>query len=159
MEEQIMEVHGAVATEFLPATQVELPDSTAVLGIVVQGQPRAYLADGMSEPGNHLVHDTIQGQDFTVTYCNLRDFARVFCQNDSEPTELLMGGWANNQMQLQLIVKNQMQLILKEQRYDHTAGDIPLQEIPVERSTWGEWKTRHPDTDLYLGDQAPLPPS
>ena len=159
MEERIMEVHGAVATEFLPATQVELPDSAAVLGIVVQGQPRAYLAEGMSEPESHLVHDTIQGQDFTVTYCNLRDFARVFSRNDSEPTELLMGGWANNQMQLQLIVKSQRQLILKEQRYDHTAGDIPLQEIQVERSTWGEWKTRHPGTDLYLGDQDPLPPS
>src|SRR5260370_16166588 len=36
---------------------------------------------------------------------------------------------------------------------DTTADKLPYAGIKFERTTWGEWRTKHPDTDIYVGSE------
>jgi len=135
---------GQTQIKVVPAIEVDLPEETPIIGVIVDGQARAYLPKGMSEPQSHLAHDNIKGQPITVTYCNWTDCARVFTRGSVSPEEIRMGGFQYGQMQL--VIKNKL--------YDHNSTQLPINEYPMERVTWGEWKAAHPETGIYLGDQA-----
>ena len=135
---------GQTQIKVVPASEVDLPEETPIIGVIVDGQTRAYLPKGMSEPQSHLAHDNIKGQPITVTYCNWTDCARVFTRDLVPPEEILMGGFQYGQMQL--LIKNKL--------YDQNSTQLPINEYPMERVTWGEWKAAHPETEIYLGDQA-----
>ncbi len=32
-----------------------------------------------------------------------------------------------------------------------SAASLPYSDYPWERTTWKQWKQRHPDTDLFMG--------
>lgn len=49
------------------------------------------------------------------------------------------------------MIENQMALMVNETRYLLNDEKIPLEEHPVTRTSWGEWKKDHPDTDIYIG--------
>jgi len=135
---------GQTQIKAVPAGEVNLPEDTLIIGVVVDGQARAYLPKGMSEPQWHLAHDNIKGQPITVTYCDWTDCARVFTRGSVPPEEIRMGGFQYGQMQL----------LIKNKSYDHNGSQLPINEYPMERVTWGEWKAAHPETEIYLGDQA-----
>ena len=95
---------GQTQIKVVLAIEVDLPEETPIIGVIVDGQARAYLPKGMSEPQSHLAHDNIKGQPITVTYCNWTDCARVFTRGSVPPEEIRMGGFQYGQMQL--LIKN-----------------------------------------------------
>ena len=122
---------------------VSVPDSALILGVVADGRPRAYLASGMAEPEWHLAHDTLGSKQVTVTYCDWNQCARAFERGTNAPAAIRMGGVKSGVMQIKLNEKN----------YDQTNPQIPLLDLTVVQMTWGEWKTLHPTTDIYLGNK------
>ena len=136
---------GQIQIKVVSAGEVDLPEDTPIIGVVVDGQSRAYLLKGMSEPQWHLAHDNVKGQPITVTYCNWSDCARVFIRGSVPPEEILMGGAQGGQMQL----------LINNKSYDQNTTQLPIAHYPMKRATWGGWKLTHPETEIYLGDQAP----
>lgn len=122
--------------------EVTISDDSPVLGIEVEGKFRAYLASGMAEHTNrHIVHDELGGVPVTVTHCDRSDCSRVFLRKDVSMENIQMGGWSGEEMWL----------LIGTKRYTHTSEKVPLEDYPVQVTTWGEWKTAHPETDIYLG--------
>jgi len=124
--------------------QVRVPGAARVLGVLVDGQPRAYLADGMARPEWHLAHDALGGRDVTVSYCNWTQCARVFDRQETDPAAIRMGGFR----------LGQMQVVVDEVAYDQNSESVPLRDVPVVQMAWDEWQALHPSTDIFLGDKA-----
>jgi len=117
-------------------------EDSPVLGIEVDGKYRAYLTSGMAEnTGRHIVHDKVVGNAITVTHCDRSGCSRVFLRKGVSTDNFQMGGWSGKEMWL----------LIGNKRYLHTSKKLPLEDYPFEVTTWGEWKTAHPETDIYLG--------
>jgi hypothetical protein len=126
---------------FYAAEEVIIPAETMVIGVEVGGSFRAYLPGGMNDIDQHVLHDDFNGEPITVAYCNMSDCARVFVRGDVAADQIHMGGWNGVAMLL----------LIDEKRYVQSDQEMPLDEYPIKRVTWFEWKTAHPETTIYVG--------
>jgi hypothetical protein len=141
----LMGLPGQFATNLSRANEVELADSESVLGIVVNGQPRAYVAAALSAPDRHIAYDTIQGTSLALTYCDMSGCVRAFSGPADQTEGVQLGGW----------ISNEMHLVIDGDQFRHSDPAIPLTDYPVTNVLWGQWKSLHPDTTVYLGDYEP----
>jgi hypothetical protein len=117
-----------------------------VIGISVGGLHRAYLDSAMSTFRTHVINDLIGGVAVTVTFCDGTGCARAFTSKGAvEPLAVQLGGWSGEQMLL----------MIDGRMIPQNSDDIPLDEIAVERTTWRDWKSSHPDTDVFTGRAVP----
>lgn len=119
-----------------------------VLGVVHNGQARAYPRDSISRP--HFYSDRVGDQDLTVSYCILCNSGIAF-KNElkGKPLDLKCITAYNNNIIYQ--DKNSGNFI---QQLDGKVIHGPdkgteLDFLPVIMTTWKEWKDLHPDTKLY----------
>lgn len=123
--------------------EVRVPPTAIVLGVLVEGSARAYLADGMSRPEWHLAHDLLAGRPVTISYCNWTDCVSVFERNGTAASAIRMGGFR----------KGHLQVLLDGVAFDQTSDKLPLSKLPFKKMTWSEWQALHPSTDIFLGDK------
>ncbi len=142
-------VEGVTSPEFVSAVEAKLRDADRVVGIVINGQPRAYPLARLSAMSDHVVNDhvsTSEGKSlpFTVTYGDMTDCVRVL-EPSSETTQESLGirtlGLLDEGLALQWQGKDFKQL-------EAVDG---LQDVPYQRKTWAEWKAEFPDTIVYKG--------
>ncbi len=126
---------------FYSADEVVIPAETMIIGVEVDGQFRAYLPGGMNSMDQHILHDDFNGQPITMTYCDKSDCARAFIRGDLDPDQIRMGGFNGKAMWL----------LIGEERFIQQDSETPLEEYPITRMTWESWKTRHPETTIYVG--------
>jgi hypothetical protein len=126
------------------AADAGIDDATIIIGVVVQGEPRAYLREAFAlGPLRHIVRDKIQATPIAVTHCDRLLCTRVFANNDSSrPLDIRVGGWRSDQT---------MELIVDGKRYSQKFPQLPLAEIPFSEATWGQWRKKYPDSLIYLG--------
>ena len=125
-----------------------------MIGIVVDGQARAYRVRAFDDPSRHIINDLIGDRPVTVAYCNLSDCARAYAgPRGGRPLDVSQAGTQGGEMILKV----------GETYYWHRTAE-PLEEAsggppfpfpphPLVRRKWGEWRREHPDTDLYLGPE------
>lgn len=137
----------------VPAEQAGLPDDTRVIGVVVAGKARAYVASAMSEPRTHVVNDRIGGRYISVAFCDVQQCATAYCANDAgdEPLELWVAGWDYDEIVL----------LGKKGPFRQKSDAAPYPHVPCVLTTWGQWRRQHPDTDVVvrLADQPQRPAS
>jgi hypothetical protein len=128
----------------------DLADSAEVIGVEMQGSHRAYALGPMSFPRTHVINDVVGGTPVTVSYCNRRDCIRVFTDPDgAEALNVSVGG-------LDARPDRGMLLRVGKRRYYQESGvsfDDPSETFPYAqaefvRTTWGQWRAEHPDTDV-----------
>ena len=126
------------------ADDVNLEDEAIVIGIVVNGEPRAYLREAFEmHPHRHVVTDSIDSTPVAITHCDRLRCTRVFTGRDLEdPRTIRVGGWRPDQS---------LGLIVKEQEYSQHSPEIPLDEVPFVELPWGLWRELFPDTLVYVG--------
>ncbi len=138
----------------LPAETAKVPDDAAVIGVSAGGRHRAYLVEALTPREGHCVNDRLGGVPVTVTYCDRSSCVRVFTDPDgTEPLAIAVGGWAGRYETGTLLLR------IGKHRYRHTTGQplepdappFPYAEADCVQTTWKEWRTRHPDTDVYTG--------
>jgi hypothetical protein len=132
------------------SARVRLPnENTEVIGVEVDGHARAYIIKLMGfTPSRHIVNDLIEGVPVTATYCVLCDFARVFTKS----------GHSGKALDVDLdgvLHEGKMMLLVDGGGFLCDAADVPLDDMPFERMSWKAWKTKHPDTDIYVGAWRP----
>jgi hypothetical protein len=137
---------GIEQPETLSANDVDLEDDAEVLGIHVSGKYRAYVVTALSALSSHVVNDLIAETAVSVTYCDRADCARVLTKSTNGNTiKLMIGGFMDGKMAVQL----------DGVFYPQDSKDIPLTDLPFERTTWKKWKASHPETDVYTGSFPP----
>jgi hypothetical protein len=147
---------GIANPVFVAPTDSRLSSGLPVIGIVVEGRSFAYSIPALSMPTElesvtsvydlarrHVVNQLIDDKAVTITYCDQSHCARVLAKDDQErPLEVGIGG----------VFGNELILCWKGKPYIQSSAEIPLHDHPFQRTTWGEWFSQHPDTQLYLGD-------
>lgn len=140
-----MITEGLTTPPVHPATTAPLGDETEVIGVLVNDEARAYVVTAMHSYGTHVINDLIDSCPVTVTYCDQTDVARVLTLTGKEsPLDIQVGGW----------MQGEMQVMTGDRMYGQSSPDVPFEDLPFERTTWGQWKQAHPDTRVFTG-QAP----
>lgn len=127
--------------ELFPADEVSLPDSAPVIGIVAGEAARAYLCEAMASMMTHVVSDMVGETRMSITYCDRTDCVRVLRTADGQAPDVMTGGFD----------KGQMLLKVGPRMYPQVSKELPLVDEPFVRTTWGEWKSQHPQTTVFLG--------
>jgi len=146
---------GKTRPPTVSAASADLPDDEPVIGVVANGKARAYCRKAFTGMVNHVVNDVIGATPVTVTHCDKDGCSRVFTGEGQEPLPFKTGGFMDG-----------MLLYVDGVFYDQSTGrpmndsaanPLPYQTLGFEETTWGKWRTAHPDTDVYLGSPAEGP--
>ena len=82
------------------------------------------------------------GVPISVTYCDLADCVRVLTsESRGYPLALDVGG---------LDANNKLVLLYGEEMYPQASQRLPLPDYPFYRTTWGQWKSQHPDSQVVV---------
>ena len=119
-----------------------------VLGLVHNGQARAYPRDFIARP--HFYTDKVGGQSVTVSYCILCNSGIGF-KNElkGKPLDLeCITAYNNNIIYRDKNSGNFIQQLDSKVIHGPEKG-AALESLPIIITTWKEWKELHPDTKLY----------
>jgi len=135
-----MDEPGIYDAKFYTADEVVFPDDELVIGIEVEGLACAYLLAGMNDVDQHIVHHELAGQQFAVTYCDKSDCIAVY-DKAGTTAEIRNGGFSGETLWI----------LYDGQRFEQDAEGIPLKNFPSLKTTWGDWKQKHPHSLVYVG--------
>ncbi len=125
-----------------------LRDDDRVIGVVSGGEARAYPLAIMNH--HEVVNDQISSTPVAVTYCPLCDSAAAFDrQTPLGEREFGVSGLLYNSNVLMYDRGGRPESLWTQVGAAGVSGpaaDKPLEAIPVELTTWKDWRTRHPDT-------------
>jgi hypothetical protein len=146
------EMPGLQRPRSLPAAASKIADGDEVIGVVVDGKAQAYSLNALGYPPWHIVNDVVAGVPVSVTYCDRNNCIRVYTdRRSSTPLDINLGGLYGKEM----VVKIGGLLYFQETGKPFEAGEgastLPYADLPWERTTWKEWRQRHPETDVFIG--------
>jgi len=132
---------------FVKAAEAQIPEDAWVLGVVLNGQARAYELNLLTR--HEVVNDRFGDQPVATVWCPLANTAVVYDRRVGgrelrfEPSGVLMGG----SIVMQDKETDSFWPILQgEAQYGALRGER-LDLLPVsEKMLWKEWRRRHPDT-------------
>jgi len=130
------------------------PDDRTVFGIVVGGEA---LAIPLNVAEIHEMFNlTLGGERLAIPYCTLCGSAQAFVTD--QPDDALVMRTSGLLSRSNKVMYD----LISQSVFDTFTGDavsgplqdagIVLDEITVVRSTWGEWKREHPDTQIIAED-------
>ncbi len=138
-----------------------LRDDDIVMGIVINGEPRAY-------PHNigwwhEIINDTAGDESVIVTLCPLTGTGMVFngVAADGERIHVGVSGLLFNN-NLIMYDRRDRQSLYPQMIYKAVLGPRQGEELellPVTECTWGYWKRIHPDTRVIDANAAGYPAS
>lgn len=149
MDSTPMVASGVNRPLMLPADSVALLDSDKVIGVVVEGFPRAYPLKRLSSLLEHVVNDHVVGTDgklkaFTVTYCNVTNCTRVLHSTSD-------GAVANLGIGTLGLVEGQLALFRGTQTFKQDDSVVGLLDMEYDVTSWSSWKRKFPETLVYVG--------
>lgn len=125
-----------------------LDDSDRVLGLGVEGKTKAYPIKILN--WHEIVNDRISGRDVVVTFCPLCGTGMVFSRDVAQRT-LTFGVSGLLYQSDVLLYDRQTESLWSQIQQEAVAGPMTgtrLDLLPSTHTTWGRWKTKHPDTLL-----------
>lgn len=148
-----VDVPAITTARTVTADSASLAPAARVLGVSIGDWHRAYPLERLSKSRSHIVNDVLDGQAFSVAYCDRTDCARLFKKpGHSGPLDLAVGGWFNEDGSTDMLIR------VGPNRYRLKSGDaldpaapaFPYEAIEIETTTWHAWRTAHPTTDVFL---------
>jgi hypothetical protein len=136
----------------------KIPDNDEVIGVVINGQPRAYWLKALKYPPWHIVNDVVAGVPVSVTYCDRTNCTRVYTNGQSSaPLDVNLGGLYGKEMVVNVAGSLYLQDSGKPFELGAGTPSLPYTHHPWERTTWKAWRERHPETDVFVGLGRPGP--
>ena len=136
------------APRFIAAAEAELPLSTAVIGVQIGTDTRAYPIPTLS---NHeIVNDVVGGRAIAVTYCPLCLTGLIFDRTVNG--EVLEFGVSGKLLMNVLVMYDRntdslwSQILGEGIRGDHFGTQLVV--VDSLQTTWGTWRDLHPQTLL-----------
>ncbi len=138
--------------QFVSAAEADFlqPDSR-VIGIETGAKPRCYPLAILNY--HECVNDEIGGVPIAVTYCPLCDSSLVFDRRVGERTvEFGISGLLyNSNVLLYDRGADELESLWSQMKSEAVSGDASSAElatIPFEMTTWSDWQSRHPETEV-----------
>jgi len=139
------------------AEAAAVPDEDMVLGVVVGREARAYPVAALWALKEHTVNDELDGEPLVVSMCSLAGVARAYSRKLD--ARVLDVGNADTVDRGSLVLYDRNTVT----RWDLIDGDATegpllgrrLRRLPALFTTWGTWKSLHPDTTVHLGPGSP----
>jgi hypothetical protein len=149
--------YGGVETDGIPsiddpvfaqAGEVDIEDGDPVFGLVRNGEARAYRQDVLAH--HEIVNDVVGGEGVAVTYCPLTGTVQGFERGDVE------FGVSGSLVNSNLIMYDR-ETDSRWPQIGKTASEGPLRgeslrEFRLVRTTWGRWRSVHPETTVITED-------
>jgi len=137
--------------QFLSATAVDyLKPEDRVIGIVYQDEARAYPLKILNH--HEIVNDRIGDIPLAVTYCPLCDSTAVFDRRTPlGEREFGVSGLLYNSNVLMYDRTNETESLWSQLRAKGVSGpaaDLALKTLPLELTSWKDWKMRYPLTKV-----------
>lgn len=136
----LMEVASIQDPNLQELAAADLPGSTPVIGISVEGQSCAFDLTTMRSIEHHVVNLTLQDHPLAVTYCDLSDCVRVLGDTSGTPLAVSVTG---------LDIADEMVIHLNGEHYGQRSEAIPVEDYPFERTSLEDWQNRYPNTMIY----------
>lgn len=142
--------------KFIAATQARyLEPSDRVIGVVIEGAARAYPLKVLNY--HEAVNDQIGKTPIAVTYCPLCDSVAVFDRRvDDEVLEFGISGLLyNSNVLLYDRRRDGGKSLWSQMKSSAVAGPkvrTALKALPVELTTWSDWRARFPETTALSTD-------
>jgi hypothetical protein len=133
-----------------PAAEAKLPDETEVIGVTAGGKARAYVVSVFIGPTRHIVNDLLGDVPVSITYCDLCDAVRVFT-GDVRGTSLRINQGGRVQGRMVLHFDGNFYFQDTSEPIASNSPRFPYSNHPFKRCTWKEWRSAHPDSDVYVG--------
>jgi hypothetical protein len=136
----------------LPASAVtnQVTESDLVLGVVVNGQARAYPINMLNGPRREIINDTLGDQPIVAMWCHLCHSAIVFDRRvDNQMLTFQVSGmlWNRTLVMYDSETKSLWSLLLEKGVRGPMTGR-KLTTLPSELTTWKKWKSLHPETTV-----------
>ena len=133
---------------FVPASRVTLAPADRVLGVVHRGIARAYPVRILN--WHEVVNDVIGGDPIAVTYCPLCGSGVVFDARIGGRTASfgVSGLLFDSDM---LLYDRGTESLWSQLKFLAVTGPMAgtrLQRLPVEHTSWRDWRTRFPRTEV-----------
>ena len=138
--------------EVAPAADSPLEDSDRVLGVVVDGEARAYPFGLLW--WHEIVNDTLGGEDILVTYCPLTGSGIAFDPNAGGQLRSFQVSGLLYRTNLTMIDRESGSLwnqMLLGSQCGVDRGTV-LNRIPIVEADWGAWKTQYPSTTFVTSN-------
>jgi hypothetical protein len=143
--------------QFLAASST-LSDDAAVIGVSAGGKHRAYPLRLVVRREQHVLNDLMGYTAVTVTYCDLDNCVRVFGEaNRRKALDVDIGG-ADPSRPRKMVIRVGTDLFWQDTGLPFEEGSrrrFPYERIEYERTTWGQWRAAHPDSDVYHDTRPP----
>ncbi len=121
-------------------------DDTEVLGVVINGEARAYPVRKAARP--HLIFDTLGGKEISVSYCGLTNSAIAYAaEGESAPRLSVVSAPSNNILYWEANMGSLVQQLLPDVAHGPAAGR-PMRTLPVVYTTWETWRSLVPQTTM-----------
>ena len=138
-----MMLPGLIKPSTETVDEAPVDDGEQILGVSVDDAHRAYLLSSFNLIGQKIVNDVVNRVPLTVTYCRVNQKGRVFTSEQrGENLELDLYSWE----------KGELVFELNDEPFPMFDENPPLDDYAFILTTWGEWKKRHPNTDIYTGE-------
>jgi len=139
--------------KFVSAAEADfLKPDDRVIGIEIAGQPKAYPIAILN--WHEVVNDRSGTQHFVVTYCPLCGSGMVFASNVADGALILgvSGLLYNSDV---LLFDRETESLWSQILGKAVSGPLsgtPLPQLPAFHTTWADWRTRHPETQVLSTD-------
>jgi hypothetical protein len=141
--------------KFISANEAEqslLDKTDRILGVVYQGQAKAYPIKIMN--WHEIVNDRIGGASRVVTYCPLCGTGMVF-DTQVNGRKLTFGVSGLLYQSDMLLYDHQTESLWSQIKSEAVTGSMTgarLKLLSSTHTTWGAWKTKYPDTLVLSSD-------
>ena len=128
----------------------QVTDAELVLGVVINGQARAYPINMLTGPEREIVNDTLDGHPIAATWCHLCNNAVVYDRRvDGRTLTFAVSGmlWNRNLVMYDIETDSLWAHLLGEAKQGTLIG-TKLSIVPGETTTWADWALQHPDTTV-----------
>ena len=122
-----------------------ISDDAEVIGVVVEGQPKAFLIEALNRENGWLVNCVFGYYPLSVIYSSSEDAVAVFTTKKQFcPIPLRRGGRT---------VDDHPILLLDDYRFVFGDRHESFRDVDFQRTTFANWMRNHPSTVLYIGEQ------
>jgi len=130
--------------DFQPASEADLDDGAPVFGVIKNGVAKAYPQSILV--WHEIVNDAFDGEPVAVTYCPLTGTAQGF--ERGETTFGVSGLLVNSNLLMYDRGTGTRWPQIAATGIGGPLADRSLAEFPVVWTTWSNWQTAHPDTQV-----------
>jgi hypothetical protein len=138
------------AARIVDAGQARVADAEIVIGVVVDGRPRAYPINLMWGPDNEVVNDTLGRTAIAASWCPIVLSGEVYSRTHAGEKLALGAAGAEDGVLVLYDASTHSQWSQVSGRA--VAGPLAgarLEKLPSLLTTWRRWKELHPDTTVY----------